>query len=96
MASHDNTSKLSAGNTAGVQKDTDVHTEQNNDAKGSVHKGKGDSNYSNGSKDDQTDSSERVPPKVDNLDVPDDPFGDEYTDRRLWIGNLDQRLTESV
>ena len=41
-----------------------------------------------------TDNS-HIPPKVGaDLGVPDNEFGDEYTDRRLWIGNLDIRLTE--
>ncbi|XP_005103562.1 probable RNA-binding protein 18 [Aplysia californica] len=41
-----------------------------------------------------SESTSGLPPVVDNLDIPDDPFGDEYTDRRLWIGNLDSRMTE--
>lgn len=41
-----------------------------------------------------SEKSKSKPPKVDNLDTSTDPFGDEYTDRRLWIGNLDIHLTE--
>lgn len=43
---------------------------------------------------DSPDAPVLTPTSSEFIEVPEDPYADDNDDKRLWIGNLDTRMTE--